>query len=345
MRTEDLHISLSSAALAFVMLAAEASLAAPSLWQTNSEGDDVHVFRLQDFQLIGRLEVGRQPHGIAAPSDGSVVYVSIEANGRDHGELLWINPRTLVVEHRLDVGPEPHAIAATPDGKWVYVPCRDGDYWVVDANTRKVVKRIRTGGRPHNTQASADGRFMYLSPMGRPFGVTVVDVRAEHEIVGFIPFSESVRPAALSPDGSLLFHHVDGLNGFQVADTHERKLIATVVHSSSLGALIPLKRLGYLTLQGFKRCHGISVRPDQQEVWSTCADHLTVHGAERPFAERATVKLPGKGYWLTFSPDGRYGFIALSELDSVVVMDAVTKQIVSSLSTGKSPKRNLVLER
>lgn len=315
------------------------------LWQTNSEGTDIHVFRLDDFQLIHKLEVGPQPHGIAAPDDGRVVYVSVEANRHTAGELLWINPKRLTIDHRLAVGPEPHALATTPNGKWVYVPCRDGNYWVVDAEARRVVKKIHTGGRPHNTQASHDGRFMYLSPMGEPQGVTVVDVPAGHLVVGKIPFAESVRPSALSADGRLLLHQIDGLNGFQAADTQQRSVTATVQHSTTLGWFLPMRRLGYLTLEGFRRCHGLAIRPDQQEVWSTCAEYLAIHRLEAPaFPEAAVIELPGKGYWLTFSPDSRYGFVTLSDRNQVTVVNAADRRVVRYLEVGKAPKRNLVLQ-
>lgn len=314
------------------------------LWQANSQGNDIHVFRLDGFELHRRLEVGPEPHGIAVPTDGSVVYVSLEANDRDRGELLWIDPVSLTVEHRLEVGPQPHAIATTPDGRWVYVPCRDGHYWVVDARARKVVKEIHTGGRPHNTQASRDGHYMYLSPMYEPQGVTVVDVQAGHEVVGFIPFAGSVRPSALSADGRFLFQHVDGLNGFQVADLGQRRVVATVEHSTDLGWFMPVKRLGYLTLQGFKRCHGLAVRPDQTEIWSVCAENLAVHSLAGPdFPEKDLIGLEGKGYWLTFSPDGRYAFVALSGQDRVAVVDAASKRIVRHLPAGSAPKRNIVI--
>lgn len=314
------------------------------LWQTNSQGNDIHIFTLPRFELVKRVEVGPQPHGIAAPDNGNVVFVSVEANDNKNGELLWINPRSFEIEHRLPVGREPHAIATTPDGKWVYVPCRDGHYWVVDATAKKVVKRVHTGGRPHNTQASRDGRFMYLSPMGDPKGVTVVDVLAGHEIVGFIPFSESVRPPALSADGRLLFQQVDTLNGFEVADTQRHKVIATVKHSSNLGWLMPVRQLGYMTFDGFKRCHGLSIRPDQQEVWSVCAEYLAIHRLETPtFPEAALLELAGKGYWLTFSSDSRYAFVALSDQDRVAVIDTATRKVTRYLPVGSAPKRNLVL--
>jgi DNA-binding beta-propeller fold protein YncE len=332
--------------LSFVTLAHFAASAGQPdtfLWQTNSEGTDIHVFRLRDFQLTHRLEVGPQPHGIAAPDDGRVVYVTVEANGRPAGELLWIDPKRLTIEHRLPVGPEPHALATTPDGKWVYVPCRDGNYWVVDGEARQVVKKIHTGGRPHNTQASRDGRFMYLSPMGDPQAVTVVDVPAGHVVVGRIAFGDSVRPSALSADGRLLLHQIDGLNGFQAADT-QGTVTATVRHSTTLGWFRPISRVGYLTRNGFKRCHGLAIRPDQREVWSTCAEYLAIHRLEAPaFPEAAIIELAGKGYWLTFSPDSRYGFVALSDRDQVAVVRATDRRVVRYLDAGKAPKRNLVL--
>ena len=338
------HVAVAVAPAAYANPLVGASTPDEFLWQTNSEDTRIHVFRLRDFALVRELDVGPQPHGIAAPDDGRVVYVSLEANGKPSGELLWIDPWRLEVEHRVRVGPEPHAIATTPDGRWVYVPCRDGYYWVVDAAARRVVEKIHTGGRPHNTQASRDGRTMYLSPMGGPNGVTVVDVAAGHVVTGQIPFGESVRPSALSADGRWLLHHVDGLNGFLAASTEQRSIVATVRHSTTLGSFIPVKSLGYLTRAGFRRCHGLAVRPDQTEVWSACAEHLAIHRLDPPaFPETAIVELPGKGYWLTFSPDGRYGFVALSDRDEVAVVDATERRVVRLLRTGKAPKRNLVL--
>ena len=108
------------------------------LWQTSSEGDDIHVFDLESRKLVRRLVVGPEPHGIAAPADARVVYVTLEANDRPRGELLWIDPHAYRIRHRMEICREPHAIATTPDGRWIYVPCRDEHYWVVDAERREV---------------------------------------------------------------------------------------------------------------------------------------------------------------------------------------------------------------
>jgi DNA-binding beta-propeller fold protein YncE len=316
----------------------------PLLWQTNSAGDDVHVFSLERLERVQRLVVGPEPHGIAAPADAHVVYVSVEANDNARGELLWIDPRHYAIRHRMELCPEPHALATTPDGRWIYVPCRDRHYWVVDGEARKVVTRIRTGGRPHNVQISDDGRTALLSPMGERARVTVVDIEAGHRVVGEIAFAASVRPPALSSDGRL-FQHVDGLNGFQVADVPSRRVVATVEHRNPLGWFLVHPMLGWLGPAGFQRCHGLALAPGRREIWSACGATVTIHDVARPlYPEIGRIDLPGKAYWLTFSPDGRWALVALSDLGSVAVVDAARQRIVAHLEAGAAPKRNLVID-
>jgi YVTN family beta-propeller protein len=302
------------------------------LWVTNSAGNDLHVIDVATNKVVRRLEVGPLPHGIAVPDDASVVYVALEG---DAGELLWVDPSSYEIRHRLNVGPRCNQIACTPDGRWVYVPCDDGQYWVVDGRQREVVARIQTGGRPHNTQASRDGRFMYLSPMGSPRRVTVVDVPAGHRIVGEIPFANVVRPPALSADGMRLFQNIDGLLGFQVADTQKREVFATVRHH------IPAE----FAATG-SRCHGLAIRPDQKEIWSCNVDHQLVHVhdlTQEDFPEIAAIPMIGKIYWLCFTPDSRFAYISVRSENKVCAVDCATRKIAAHIDVGKVPKRNLVL--
>jgi DNA-binding beta-propeller fold protein YncE len=324
--------------------AARADSHRPLLWQTNSEGNDIHIFDLSSGALVKRLEVGPQPHGLAATADHRTVFVTLEANGQAKGELLWIDAASFQITRRVALCPEPHALATTPDGAFLYVPCRDGRYWIIDGTTGAVIETINTGGRPHNAAVSADGAYAYLSPMYEPRAVTVVDIRAGHRTLGTIGFADSVRPSALSRDGRWLFHHVDGINGFEVADTGTRSVIATIQHSTPLNGVLLVPRLGRLGFGGFERCHGIAVRPGSEEIWSVCAGTVTVHAMESPtFAEVATIALPSKGYWITFSPDGRYACVALADAGEVAVIDTGSRSVVRRLKAGTGPKRNLVL--
>ena len=306
------------------------------LWVTNAFGDDVHVFEVGTWKLLRTIKVGPNPHGISATADGKTVHIALENFLGKEGELLWLDAATGEIKGRVKVGPKPNENECTPDGKWIYVPCEDGQYWVVDGEHQKVAAKIETGGRPHNTMVSPDGKRMYLSPMGAPKKVTIVDVTAGHKVIGEIPFDNSVRPPAISSDEKLFFQNIDGLVGFQVADIASRKVIKTVAEKPAED------KKDVLT-----RSHGLCVRPDQKEIWSCNVEHETVHFHEMTsgnYDEISRLKLPGRIYWVTFTPDSKFGIVSVRSKQQVAVIDCQTKEIVKLLDAGKEPKRTQVID-
>jgi len=328
---------------AFVFLLLLSSLASAGepatqrqLWITNAYGDDVHVYEVGSWELVRRIEVGLNPHGISATKDGKTVHVAIENFRGDAGELVWIDAPTGKVTHRISVGPLPNENECTPDGKWIYVPCADGKYWVVDGEKKEVVTKIETGGRPHNTVISADGKRMYLSPMGGPKKVTIVSIDDGHKVIGEIPFDNVTRPPAISSDEKFFYQDIDGLLGFQVADIEQRKVVRTVKHD------IPADMRDVES-----RCHGLCVRPDQKEIWCCDVEHnlLHVHELESgEYKQTVAVTMPGRIYWVCFSPDSKYGFVSVRSEGKVVVVDCASKQIVKLLDAGREPKRTQVID-
>lgn len=319
----------------YAMMPNAASAGKQVLWVTNAYGNDVHVISIPEHEVIKRIVVGPNPHGIAATADASTVFIALEKFKQPAGELLWIDPYTYEIKHRIDVGPEPNEIECTPDGKWIYVPCNDGNYWVVDGEQRKVAKKIFTSGRPHNTTISPDGKRMYLSPMGNPHRVTIVDIAAGHEVIGEIPFGNVCRPPAITADEKRFFQHVDGLLGFEVADIPSRKVIARV-HD-----IIPPD-----LQQKSSRSHGLAVRPDQKEIWSCDVEHHLVHIHDitrDDYPETATLTMPGRIYWLCFTPDSKYAYVSVRSVNKVAVVDCKTKQVLKYIPVGETPKRDQVI--
>jgi DNA-binding beta-propeller fold protein YncE len=312
------------------LVAAGAATAAErqrQLWVTNAYGNDIHVFDVATWKLIRRIECGPNPHGISATADGRTVHVALEDFQSQQGELIWIDAVSGETRHRVKVGPKPNENECTPDGKWIYVPCDDGQYWVVDGEKHHIATKIRTGGRPHNTVISPDAKLMYLSPMGNPKRVTIVDE---------IPFGHVARPPAISGDGKRFYQNIDGLLGFQVADIQSRKVINTVTH-----------RIADQYKATTSRSHGLGVRPDQKEIWSCNVEHETVHIHDLTngqFDEVATLKMPGRIYWVSFTPDSRYGIVSVRSAQKVAIIDCQTKKIERLLDVGREPKRTQVID-
>lgn len=247
---------------------------------------------------------------------------------------MAIDPFTDKVTKTIKIGTLPNQLAVTPDGKFVYVPVDDGHWEVVDTAAGKVIKRIKTGGKPHNTVCSRDGKRMYLAPMGDPHKVTIVDV-ATHSAVGEIPFSDVVRPVALSRDEKRFYAQVDGLVGFEVADVASRRMIHRVA-----AQLTPEQK------KVDSRSHGIALRPDQKELWECDVEHELVQVFDltaEPPKQVATIDMGGKVYWLTFTPDGKVCYVSVRGKNEVAAVDTESKQVFAHIPVGEVPKRLIVL--
>ena len=109
------------------------------------------------------LNVGKQPHGIAATTDGRWVWIATEGDGKIHR----IDAVHDLVTDNFDLGPYQQEMEITNDGRMLYTGrFMDGCYDVFDTIKKKVVAHLPVDGSPHNVvKAAKDDRFMYLAPM------------------------------------------------------------------------------------------------------------------------------------------------------------------------------------
>jgi hypothetical protein len=54
--------------------------------------------------------------------------------------------------------------------------------------------------------------------------------------------------------------------------------------------------------------------------------------------------MPGRVYWLCFSPDSKYGFVSVRSANRIAVVDCQTHEIAKLLPVGREPKRSQVIE-
>ena len=53
--------------------------------------------------------------------------------------------------------------------------------------------------------------------------------------------------------------------------------------------------------------------------------------------------MKGDGYWMGYSPDGKYCYISKRIGNSVAVIDTATRETIARIVVGKAPKRVLVV--
>src|SRR5262249_35137818 len=128
---------------------------------------------------------------------------------------------------------------------------------------------------------------------------------------------------------------VDTLIGFEIADVARRKVIHRIE------AEVPEE-----LLRKASRSHGIGLRPGEKELWMCDVFHDRTYVFDitvEPPKQVATIIMNGGGYWICFSPDGKFSYISERIGDSVAVIDTATRKIVARVEVGKAPKRVLVV--
>lgn len=348
---------LAAAAAAFAAPAeaapgAAGAAGAQRLYVAATSADKLYVVDTASNDIVDVLTVGQTPHGLALSDDGRWVWVAVE------GGVVKVDAVHRRVVKTYPLGDLQQELELTRDGRYLYTGrLADGCYEVFDTLQEKVVAGIPVSGYPHNVvRAANDDRYMYAAPLSldvippptkapRPTcsptragrvlksdRIFVFDTRTM-KTVGSIATGKAPRPMAISADGKRLYSDVDDLVGFLVIDTASRKVIERVA----------FPKLNQEQRTTGSRGHGLGITRDQRELWaaSTLHDVVNVYDRTGPRVKFLTqIKVEGMPHWITFSPDGRFGYASLNDSDKVAVIDVAGHKVVKyiALPKGSGPK-------
>jgi YVTN family beta-propeller protein len=106
-------------------------------------------------EIVGKINVGSQPWGVAVTADGSRVYVT----NKGSGNVSVIDAYFRHVIATIPVGHEPSGVAVTPDGRYVYVAnSADDTVSVIDPVANTVIKTLNVPGFPNGVAADSANR-------------------------------------------------------------------------------------------------------------------------------------------------------------------------------------------
>ncbi len=314
---------------------------------------DISVYDIdRGHALVRKIVVpdsGDYP-GIAASPQLGRLYVT--SHTRD--ELIAIDLATDAIIWRRRLGAYADSLWVTPDGRRIYLPFRDDIDWkVVDAADGSVLAKIETerGSNydvdpiattgPHNTWINAAGTRVYLEVLTVPY-LYVAETKTNRVIGKIGPFSKGIRPFAITDDERYAYANIDGLLGFEIAEIDRKAWTGRMIHR--VEAQVPASRLAEIPTPPARKphstpSHGLSLRPDQKEVWMVDGVYGYVYAFDvtsMPPKQIASIPIfqdakerPHPG-WITFGIDGRYVYP-----DGGIVIDAVTKQIAARIPTSE----------
>lgn len=269
---------------------------------------------------------------------------SLAAYDLQHDRLLWTRS--------YDTGID--SFALTPNGRTIYLPTGElssgHDWLVIDARTGDRTATIRGGRGPHNTVVSLDGAFVYLG--GRTDSYLYVAQTRDNRIVRRVgPLKPGVRPFTINGRHTLAFTTASAFLGFQMSDLTTGKVLYTV---GVAGFRIPRN------FAPSTPSHGISLSPDEREVYLVDAANGYVHvfdvhrgGRARPKVV-ANIKLQhpftgnespcsydcARDGWVQHDRSGRYVYVG----DSGDVIDTRSRKVVAFLPALRETRKMLEID-
>ena len=298
-----------------------------------------------NFQLVKQVPIPfvNPVRGVAFAPPTHTLYVSYGGDGGSigPGSMVAYDVLTDNVLWNRHYSDGVDSMAITPDGKTIYMPSGESNltstWYVIDASTGNITGTIQGGMSPHNTVMSLDGSKVYLLPRNSNF-VRVVSTATNTVIRTIGPMLSGVRPSTINGRQTLIFTTATGFLGFQVSDIITGKVLYTVpVAGFSVQPNSPITAPS----------HGVSLSPDEKELWLMDAHNSYVHvfdvsglpaAAPRQIADIALSRpMTGpvvpctydcyRDGWVMHSRDGRYVVVG----NSGDVLDTATHRLVVNL--------------
>ncbi len=266
------------------------------------------------ISVVGRVEVGPEPRGVAIAPDGKMAYVAVGVSN----EVVRVDLDGRKVTGRLTVGREPRGVALSPDGARLMVGnARSGDVSVIDTRKWAVERTIRIDGdNVRQVLVAADGKTGYVAHMKNRRFATTRNFIDQGWVLG-------QRLTKVDLDG--------GSPTYQTLSLDPRGEAAADAHG------VAVNRDGSLLVVGLGGTHELMIfRTDRKRLpWGAeRARDLVPPELLKGDGRFRRVALGGRPTELAFAPDGRTLYVANYLADAVQVVDAEAAKLVRTIPLG-----------
>ncbi len=343
------------------------------LYVVCQDSDEVRVVDVQSSRVVGSVQVGHMPRGIAMSPDGRQLYITNAWSDT----LSVIDTSTLQIVQTLPTGSEPSGVISDKDGTTLYIANRlSGDISVIDLKSGQETKRLLAGRGASYLALSPDGKSIYCTHIYPNPGafrtqpnseITVIDTERQavverkplHNVAGVFHVALSADgrlgvAAQLRPKNLIPLAHVE--HGWAFGDS------LTLFGDDVGGTVqIPIDELDrYYALPW-----GVAITPDKSKIFLTTAGSQsvtvidvpsllkTVRTRHQPFANDlsasadyviARIPVGHNPRGVLLSPDGKRLYVANRLDDNLAVIDTATERVISTIDLG-GPKNVDALRR
>jgi YVTN family beta-propeller protein len=337
--------------------------------------DELTVIDLKKLEIIGQVRtLGEGNHMAELNADFTKAFVdSAETN-----ESVVVDLKKLEVTNRLEITGHPTHLSLSRDGKMMaIVEEEDNAISFVDPKTETVIKRLEGFMTPHFVRWAPDGQFAYVANIGAHFltkvAIQKLEIVGTIPLDGIEPtpraaFAEDetgFADAQIDSDGIL--HAADiGKGRVLVYDTNSQEKLPElevgpkpwIVYAEHPFTTINVRlvpNLGDMTITSIKaKTRAVSMIPDAADHDSNGVNYsplvpdkaFVMNRLKKEISVIDTdtgevtdhIDVGGTTETASTTPDGKWIVAAVSSANKVVVIDAVTNEIVKTFdNVGKYP--------
>jgi YVTN family beta-propeller protein len=335
------------------------------------DSDELTVIDLETLEVIGSLKTGGiENHMAELNADFTKLY--IDSSHTD--EAVVVDVKTITVTNRITVGKHPTHLSLTPKGLMAIMAEEDGAVSFVDTVSDTEVKRLRGFYTPHFLRVAADGKHGFVANLGAGHisrvDLDTLEIDRQLALDGvpvpsLVPDEGGFADAQINQDGVLFAAHNQsgrvlrydtttetllpeievGANPWIVYAEHPfanvtKRYLVPNFGSRTVSMLGATASTVMATMPGDQESFGVnytSVAPQKAFVMNRIREDVSVVDLDAGVVT-ARIDVGGNTETASTSADGKLIVAAVSGADKVVVIDALTNQIIKTFDkVGKYP--------
>jgi YVTN family beta-propeller protein len=337
----------------------KASLAYVTQRDAQADAGAVAVIDTTLNEVVGTVEVGPGPRGMAITSNGKWGYVATYGTFNELGQATSLSNTVSVLKlptripddddddddgddaarlpevvATVKVGSGPLGVAITPNNKKVYVTNFGVDpslvpggvagntVSVIKTGRNKVVDTIRVGNLPAGVAVTPDGQHAYVTNRGDDT-VSVINTKS-HKVVATVAVQDKPANVVFTPDGSRAYVAHLG-DPFTIPGTTV-SVIDTKTNTVAKSILVGVGPLGVAVTPDGAHVYVVNVVSSNVSVIDTATDTVvkTVGVGRGPLA-------------VAITPDGAHAYVTNFSDDTVSVIETATNTVVDLLPVAGGP--------
>ena len=289
----------------------------PPIFVLNSQDASVSVIDPITWKETQRFHTGKEPHHLyLTPDEKSLIIANALGDS-----LLFVDPKTAVVQRTVRGILDPYQLRFSPDMKWLVTVgnrLNHVDLYRWNGTDLALAKRIPTGKTPSHVWIDSKSTVAYAS-MQESDELVAIDLATE-AIKWRIKTGSLPADVFGTPDDKLLLVGMTGGSGVEVYDVSGAapKLVKTIPTGAA--------------------AHAFRSMGDKRHVLVSNRVANTISKID--FQTLAVVDqfpAPGGPDCMDLSADGRYIYVASRWIKKLTVIDTQTRKVVRQVAVGKSP--------